>query len=45
MPDLGNYAFYVLSAYAASSVVLIGITWASIARARRVKAELEKIEA
>ncbi len=44
MPDLGKYAVEVLSAYAASAAILIGITWVSILRARRVKAELEAVE-
>lgn len=44
MPDLGKYAFEVLSAYGVSLVLIVGIIVASIARARRVKAELENVE-
>ncbi|WP_238364702.1 heme exporter protein CcmD [Mesobacterium pallidum] len=45
MPDLGKYADTVLSAYAASLVLLIALVWWSIRRAAKVKAELEDIEA
>lgn len=44
MPDLGNYAFSVLSAYGASIVLvaaLIGVTWV---QSRRAKARLSEIE-
>lgn len=45
MPDLGKYAFSVLSAYGASILAvaaLIGVTWA---QSRRAKARLAEIEA
>ncbi len=45
MPDLGKYAAEVLSAYAVTLVMLLAIVWLSIARARRVKRELEEVEA
>ncbi|MGQ0609494.1 MAG: heme exporter protein CcmD [Paracoccaceae bacterium] len=44
MPDLGKYAFSVLSAYGASLLllaVLIGVTWM---QSRRAKARLAEIE-
>ncbi len=45
MPDLGKYAAEVLSAYAVSLTLIFGIIWLSLARARRVKAELAEVEA
>ena len=44
MPDLGKYADAVLSAYAASIVLLIVIVAMTLLRGRRVRAEMEKIE-
>ncbi|MFK7876467.1 MAG: heme exporter protein CcmD [Paracoccaceae bacterium] len=44
MPDLGKYADAVLSAYAVSIAVLIGIVAISLWRGRRVRAELEQVE-
>ncbi|HSG36787.1 MAG TPA: heme exporter protein CcmD [Paracoccaceae bacterium] len=44
MPDLGKYATEVLSAYGVSIVILVVIVWQSFARARKVKAELERVE-
>jgi heme exporter protein D len=44
MPDLGKYATEVLSAYGASIVILVVIVWQSFARARKVKAELDRVE-
>lgn len=44
MPDLGKYATEVLSAYGVSLVLIALIVWASLARARKVKAELAAIE-
>ena len=44
MPDLGKYAFEVLTAYAASIAVLAVLIGASLRRARRVKAALEAVE-
>ncbi|WP_318527958.1 heme exporter protein CcmD [Lentibacter sp. XHP0401] len=44
MPDLGKYAAEVLSAYGVSIALLLGIVWASLARSKRVKAELDAIE-
>jgi heme exporter protein D len=45
MPDLGKYATEVLSAYGASIVILVIIVWQSFARARKVKADLDRVEA
>jgi heme exporter protein D len=44
MPDLGQYAVYVLSSYAVTlgllAVLIIGSVW----QARRVRARLEAVE-
>ena len=45
MPDLGKYAVEVLSAYGVSILLLAGIVGLSVARARRVRRELEEAEA
>ncbi|RFP87567.1 heme exporter protein CcmD [Rhodobacteraceae bacterium 63075] len=45
MPDLGKYALEVLSAYGVSLVLIVGIVLLSVARSRRVRAELEAVEA
>jgi heme exporter protein D len=45
MPDLGKYAVEVLSAYAVSIVLLAAIVVLSVARARRVRRELDEAEA
>jgi len=44
MIDLGKYATEVLSAYGVSIVILVVIVWQSFARARKVKAELDRVE-
>ena len=44
MPDLGKYADAVLSAYAVSIVLLVGIVVLSLWRGRRVRAEMEAVE-
>ena len=44
MPDLGKYADAVLSAYAVSIVLLIGIVVLSVWQSRRAKAALEEME-
>jgi heme exporter protein D len=44
MPDLGKYATEVLSAYGVSIVILVVIVWQSFTRARKVKAELDRVE-
>lgn len=45
MVDLGQYAVPVLSAYAGTIVLLVGLVGASIWRARRVKRQLDAVEA
>ena len=44
MPDLGKYADAVLSAYAASIVLLVVIVAMTLVRGRKVRAEMDKIE-
>jgi len=45
MPDLGKYADAVLSAYAASIVLILAIIVLSVLRSRRIKAQLAEVEA
>jgi heme exporter protein D len=45
MPDLGKYAVEVLSAYGVSILLLAGIVALSVARARKVRRELDEAEA
>jgi heme exporter protein D len=45
MPELGQYATEVLSAYAVSIVVLALLVGVSFVQSRRVKAALAKVEA
>ena len=44
MPDLGEYAVEVLSAYAVSLVLIAAIIWSSWRRYVKVRAALEKVE-
>ncbi len=44
MPDLGQYAVEVLSAYAVTIVPLVAIVIASIWKARRTRAKLSDVE-
>ena len=44
MPDLGEYAIEVMSAYAVSIVLLLGIVWLSWRRYAKVRAALEEVE-
>jgi len=44
MPDLGQYAVEVLSAYAGALLLLVGVVLASVFKARRVRARLEEVE-
>jgi heme exporter protein D len=44
MPDLGKYGDTVLSAYAASIVLLVLVVALSLWRGRRVRSELAKVE-
>ncbi|MGR3323051.1 MAG: heme exporter protein CcmD [Pseudooceanicola sp.] len=45
MPELGKYAAEVLSAYAVSLALLIALVLVSLRRARRMRAELDRVEA
>jgi heme exporter protein D len=45
MPDLGKYAVAVLSSYGVSIGLIAGLILLSVWRARRVKAQLEEVEA
>ncbi len=44
MPDLGKYADAVLSAYAASIVLLVAIVVFSVWQSKRAKAALKDVE-
>lgn len=44
IPDLGKYAGAVLSAYGVSFLLLALIIWASLWRARQVRAQLRDLE-
>ena len=44
MPELGKYADTVLSAYAVSILLLVGLVALSLWRGRRVRAEMETAE-
>ena len=45
IPDLGNYAVEVTSAYVFSISLLITISALSLFRSRRIRAQLLKVEA
>ncbi|MGB0498975.1 MAG: heme exporter protein CcmD [Rubricella sp.] len=45
MPDLGPYAFYVLSSYGVTLSLLAAIVAVSLRRSARVARQLEAIEA
>ena len=45
MPDLGKYADTILSAYAITIVLLVGIIVTSLMRARKTKKQLDELEA
>ncbi|WP_341213876.1 heme exporter protein CcmD [uncultured Limimaricola sp.] len=44
MMDLGKYAAEVISAWGLSLALLGGLVWWSLARDRKVRAELERAE-
>ncbi|MGP6085701.1 heme exporter protein CcmD [Antarctobacter jejuensis] len=44
MPELGKYAGAVLSSYAVSLGLIVALVIFSVWRARRVRAELKKVE-
>ena len=45
LPDLGKYAVTVLSAYGASIFLLVGLVVISVAKGRRVRAQMNDVEA
>ena len=45
MPDLGKYGDTVMSAYAASILLLLVLVGLSLWRGRKVRAEMDRIEA
>ncbi|SIT80329.1 heme exporter protein D [Yoonia rosea] len=44
MPDLGDYAIEVLSAYGVSILLLLALVWLSWRRYAKVRAALEEVE-
>ncbi|WP_367181320.1 heme exporter protein CcmD [uncultured Roseovarius sp.] len=44
MPELGKYADTVLSAYAVSIVLILGLVLVSLLRAKKVKSQLQEVE-
>ena len=44
MPDLGKYADTVLSSYAVSLLLIVGLIWWSLCAARKARAELDDVE-
>lgn len=44
MPDLGKYAFEVLSSYGVTLLLLAAIVLVSLRRARKVRAALDEVE-
>nr|WP_204115162.1 heme exporter protein CcmD [Shimia biformata] len=45
MPDLGKYAFAVLSSYGVSLFLILGLLWMSVRAGRKARAELQNVEA
>jgi heme exporter protein D len=45
MPDLGKYGVEVMSAYGATIVLLVVLIWATWARSRKIRAQLDAAEA
>lgn len=45
IPDLGNYAVEVMSAYVLSILLLVAIVAVSLRRGRKVRGQLVKVEA
>ena len=45
IPELGKYAFAVLSSYGVSILLLVGLAWMSVQRARNLRQRLEEVEA
>jgi len=45
LPDLGKYADAVLSVYGASIVLLVGLVLMTVLKGRRVRTQMQEIEA
>jgi heme exporter protein D len=45
MPDLGKYAFAVLSSYGVAIAMILMLVGQSVRRSRKMKAELDAVEA
>ena len=45
LPELGKYADAVLSAYGASIVLLVGLVVISVVKGRRVRKQMQDVEA
>ncbi|MDB0052695.1 heme exporter protein CcmD [Ascidiaceihabitans sp.] len=45
LPDLGEYADAVLAVYGASIVLLVGLVLMSVLKGRRVRKQMQEIEA
>ena len=39
-----KYALYVISAYAATAIILVGLIWATVVANRRARQDLEALE-
>ena len=44
MPGLGKYADTVLSSYAVSLLLIVGLIWWSLRAARKARADLDDVE-
>lgn len=44
MPDLGKYADTVLSSYAVSILLIVGLVWWSLRAAHKAREELDQVE-
>nr|WP_322865481.1 heme exporter protein CcmD [Aquicoccus sp. G2-2]MEA1112727.1 heme exporter protein CcmD [Aquicoccus sp. G2-2] len=44
MPDLGKYAFAVLSSYGVAIAMILALVALSVRRSRKMKAELDEVE-
>lgn len=44
MPELGKYAVEVISSYAITLALMLGLVWVSLRRSRRIQAALSAVE-
>lgn len=44
MPELGKYAFAVLSSYGVSILLIAVLAWMSVSRGRKLKRRMEEVE-